>query len=230
VVYIPMADQWVLEAMNEDKANKYLMKEFFKQNADIIAGDSRLSPFFEDQLNDQPIRDEAYVEFSKAIGENSVPNCGMIVDEAQKLTQAAAAKTVIGRDGFPAVIDGKTFFAKDFTIWTGFSGNFCSQLCASSHGLREFKLPSGEEHRLRFVAPFSIQTGRTLLRHEDSPFLVKADADVSDEVLTNTMEHITEWMPRPMRNAAIICKLKGTAVGLKEFKIVHFDNLLIYCQ
>jgi hypothetical protein len=57
VVYIPMADRWVEEAMNEDKANKYLMKEFFKQNADIIAGDSRLSPFFEDQLNDQPTRE-----------------------------------------------------------------------------------------------------------------------------------------------------------------------------
>ena len=133
VVYIPKADLWVGRSRTEADARRYFMEKFFVQNADIIAESSDLAPFFADQLNDQPVSGDAYVKFAKALGSLSMFKCGMIVDEAQKLTQAAISRTVIGRDGFPELVEGKNFFASDFTIWTSYSDSFCSQLCASSH-------------------------------------------------------------------------------------------------
>ena len=47
-----------------------------------------------------------------------------------------------------------------------------SQLLASAHGLREFNLPSGEEHRLRFVQPWSPYDTSPLLENSESPFAV----------------------------------------------------------
>ena len=49
-----------------------------------------------------------------------------------------------------------------------------SQLLASAHGLREFNLPSGEDHRLRFVQPWSLSDTNTLLENSESPFFVPA--------------------------------------------------------
>jgi hypothetical protein len=54
------------------------------------------------------------------------------------------------------------------------SKNFVSQLVASAHSLREFKLPSGEDHRLRFVQPWSPSDTKTLLENDKSPFVVPA--------------------------------------------------------
>ena len=57
------------------------------------------------------------------------------------------------------------------------SKSFVSQLLASSHGLREFSLPSGEQHRLRFVQPWSPSVSVTLLKSTDSPFHVPNSKD-----------------------------------------------------
>jgi hypothetical protein len=80
----------------------------------------------------------------------------------QKLTMAAAVDS--NNRELP-----KKFFATDFTIRTGHSGSFCSQLCASACGIREFSLPSGEDQRLRFVLPFS-KASRDFLPDKKIPF------------------------------------------------------------
>jgi hypothetical protein len=129
-----MATDWVDNSETKQAAHRYFMKQFFIQNADIIAGDSGLSPFFADQLDDRPISANAYIEFAEAVGNGSVRKCGFIVDEAQTLV--AAAESGIGKDGYPIIDrDGfpvnKPFFKTDFTVWAGPSRHFCSQLCAN---------------------------------------------------------------------------------------------------
>jgi hypothetical protein len=49
-----------------------------------------------------------------------------------------------------------------------------SQLLASAHGLREFNLPSGEDHRLRWVHPWSLSDTKILLERPESPFFAPA--------------------------------------------------------
>ena len=231
VVYIPKADLWVESSESKADARRYFMEKFFVQNADIIAESSDLAPFFADQLNDEPVSGDAYVKFAEALRSRCMPKCGMIVDEAQKLIESASeqpqttrdGEVILKKDGSPLM---KIFFAADFTIWTSYSGSFCSQLCASSHGLREFTLPSGESHRLRFVTPFSPNTGRSLLQHEDSPFFVKPeDGDADGQTLTANMEAATGWMPRPMQQAAEECRKKGSKAGMDNFKFVRYAEM-----
>lgn len=50
------------------------------------------------------------------------------------------------------------------------SGNFNSILCGSAYGMREFRLPSGEEHRLRFIVPMKEHDITALMKKKDSPF------------------------------------------------------------
>lgn len=227
MVYIPKADLWVGRSRTEADAGIYFMEKFFDQNADIIAESSDLAPFFADQLNDEPVSGDAYVKFAEALRSRSMPKCGMIVDEAQKLIESASeqpqttrdGEVILKKDGSPLM---KNIFASDFTIWTSHSGSFCSQLCASSHGLREFTLPSGESHRLRFVTPFSPNTGRSLLQREDSPFFVKPeDGDADSQALAVNMEAATGWMPRPMQQAAEECRKSGSKAGMDNFKFDH---------
>jgi hypothetical protein len=65
------------------------------------------------------------------------------------------------------------------------SKSFVSQLLASAHGLREFSLPSGERHRLRYVQPWSLSDSATLLKSTDSPFHVANSKD-HKEILIST--------------------------------------------
>ena len=48
---------------------------------------------------------------------------------------------------------------------------------ASAHGQREFSLPSGERHRLRFVQPWSPSVTAALLKSTESPFHVPNSKD-----------------------------------------------------
>jgi hypothetical protein len=62
---------------------------------------------------------------------------------------------------------------------------FVSQLLASAHGLREFSLPSGERHRLRYIQPWNLNDCVTLLKSIDSPFHIVNSKD-HKEVMLNT--------------------------------------------
>ena len=124
VVYIPRCDEWEGASEMKKDAHAYFMRMFLEQNADLIVQDKSLLVFFKEQLDGKPADTENYCLFSRAVLRNRVPRCGFIADEVQKLTMAAAVDP--NNRELP-----KKFFATDFTIWTGPSGNFCSQLCAS---------------------------------------------------------------------------------------------------
>lgn len=166
VVYIPRSDQWEAGSDTVEEARSYFMTAFFGQNADIIAKDPLLFPFFKDQLVHGRAHHKNYFSFAESLMQDNARPCGFIADEVQKLTMAAYSTE-----------DRKLFFAKDFTIWTGPSGYFASQLCASVYGLREFDLPSGEASRLRFVLPFGEATAKALMRDFRSPFHVPHATD-----------------------------------------------------
>jgi len=77
---------------------------------------------------------------------------GLIVDEVQTITVAI-------RDGMPepattAPRVGAEYF-KQWHNWDNDNNVFVRMDIASSHGARELKLPSGEEHRLRVVQPWT---------------------------------------------------------------------------
>jgi len=65
------------------------------------------------------------------------------------------------------------------------SKHFVSQLLASAHGLREFNLPSGERHRLRYAQPWNPTDYVTLLKSIDSPFHVLNSKD-HKKIMINT--------------------------------------------
>ena len=77
------------------------------------------------------------------------------------------------------------FFCVSCTWLCRSSKSFVSQLLASAHGLREFSLPSGERHRLRYVQPWSPSDSATLLKSTDSPFHVPNSKD-HKEILIST--------------------------------------------
>lgn len=174
VSYIPMSQQWVEYSKTKDEANEYLMKTFYEQNADLIVNDSNLLPYFK-SFTTNPVAKfdpRSYTNFCQDVGKGLVRKCGFIADEIQTLTSEAFS------------VSSKSFFAKDFTIWTNFSGKLNSQLCASAYGLREFSLPSGERPRLRFIYPFPLASLKPLLKNTESPFhMVNATDGLLDKIV-----------------------------------------------
>jgi hypothetical protein len=154
VCYIPTADGWIRRAKTDELAAEYFMTRFFMQNADIIADDETLRPFFQEQLDGHPADPQQYLAFSDALESSRTKTpCGFIIDEVQRLTPV---RNIEGPDPSTGKIVVQpvaiwTPFKEDFTVWTGPSSYFRSLLCASVYGMREFELPSGEAHRLRFV-------------------------------------------------------------------------------
>jgi hypothetical protein len=137
------------------------METFFKQNADLIADDPRFHPFFSEQLRDEPVHPESFSRFAAAVLQKKVPPCGVIVDEQQKLTEAG--------------VRGQEFFKHETGTWTGLFRAFCRWDSASAHGLREFSLPSGENHRLLYLQPPTSDVALQLLNTPGSPYYVKED-------------------------------------------------------
>ena len=177
VAYIPMSQQWVGFSKTEDEAREYFMKTFLKQNADLIVNDPSLFPHFKSliepsEAGNRKFDPKSYVNFCQDVGKGVVRKCGFIADEVQTLTAEAFSDP------------SKGFFAKDFTIWTNFSGKLNSQLCASAYGLREFSLPSGEDPRLKFIHPFPLISVKPLLKNIESPFHMRnATDDLVDKIV-----------------------------------------------
>jgi hypothetical protein len=122
----------------------YFLKEFFRQNADVIADDRGL-------LSNEEFQAKQYYKLS----EHSLQDrrCGFLVDDIQVLTQAA--------------LSDKPFFDKDFTRWTGLSGCFSSIVC----GGRSFGHQGNDSFRIKHIQPFGKETAR-LTMNVDSPFFL----------------------------------------------------------
>lgn len=91
----------------------------------------------------------------------------VIVDEVNNITNTVAQMT----DSRVPSIAG-TYFLNDWSNWVNSNMCFVRMDIASSHGLRELKLPSGESDRLRFVGPWPLDVARAALSNRESPIYV----------------------------------------------------------
>ena len=82
-MYIPLAQMWVVDVTRSGLygGDSFFMKQFFKQNADLIADSDVLRPYFADQLQDKEIAVDAYSKFAQALESGEMPRCGVIVDD-----------------------------------------------------------------------------------------------------------------------------------------------------
>jgi hypothetical protein len=187
--YIPKAANWVNKSETEHQAQAYVMNQLFRQNADLIVGTHvEMEPHFLEQLRGEPAQAQSYKSLTDALEDRLIRPIALIADESHMLTKASLGE--------------KKFFASDFIVWTGPSYNFCSMLCASAHGLREFTLPSGEENRLRFVNPMRPEDAKILLLEPGSPFRHEGYAGADREALRAYVLKLTGSMPRDLSQFA----------------------------
>jgi hypothetical protein len=241
VLYVPSCTRAWTSAKTEDEARSYFMECFFEQNCDLILKDERLRPFFSEQFEGKGNVDpNNYVLLSQAIQEGNAPKCGFIVDEVQRLTEAAQK-------------EGKSFFLSDFTRWDDFSAWFPSMLGGSR--LNELMLPSGEEHRLRFIQPFSKPVTECLLTNDKSPFYisnqtesfirhvikslggmsqdlcdlkVRMDKRTGTDMWVNVDDQIRETLSNMVFRYYIDYYNKGNKTTIEKIRILHCMNNLLH--
>jgi hypothetical protein len=158
VEYIPLAGVWEAQSGDRQQAEYYFYLQMYRQNTDIIVATPALHPYFEELLQDRmpdTARRSHYLELMSAVEEKEVPVLGYLIDEAERLTQAAEA-----------TVNAKPWFKLDFTIWTSLSKFLRSQII----GLNEFDVASGEEKRVRYIKPLSEADVQALLVDPVSPF------------------------------------------------------------
>jgi hypothetical protein len=178
VVYIPSSKVWVSAARRGD-GDAFFVETFWCQNADLIAASEPLHAIFEAVLQDRvcPEQDQEwrvlttplFKKLLEAVKRGKVAGLGVISDEVQCITEA-----VVG-DGpmLSAPLQlAAAYFASSWHDWDNAQRVFARMSIASSHGARELKLPSGEDHRLRFVHPLPPELAATLQTNESSPAFV----------------------------------------------------------
>lgn len=197
VSYIPLAQTWV-SASEGSSPKTVFMQTFFAQNADLIVDNPQFHPFFSDQLQDQPVLPGAFANFAKALEASLLPPCGAIVDEQQKLTDAGNM--------------GHEFFKNETGTWTGLFSALRRWDSASAHGLREFRLASGEDHRLVFLNPIADEDALLLLQTRGSPYYV------ADKLSGDEMKKLIVHLGAVLRPLALV--VKGIRNGMAQAELV----------
>jgi hypothetical protein len=195
VCYIPLAQTWVSASKGSDPETVF-METFFAQNADLIADNPQFHLFFSDQLQDQPVLPGAFAKFAKALAAGLLPPCGAIVDEQQKLTVAGH--------------QGQAFFANETGTWTGLYAAFRRWDSASAHGLREFTLASGEDHRLVFLNPIAEEDALLLLQKHGCPYYI------ADKLSVDEMKKLVADLGAVLRPLAQVVKSMRNGMAQAE--------------
>lgn len=170
VVYIPNAADWTSKVMQGlPHGDLYLLKQFMQQNADIILANDNLRGVFLPVMRGEVPLSSDTMEQLAAVSNLSTPKVGVIIDEVQHIT--------FDVESMPTSPSG-VYFRKSWYHWsTAATSAFVRMDIASSHGLREFNLPPGEQGRLRFVTPWPEPDAQAFLSHPSSPgFLANTKA------------------------------------------------------
>ena len=172
-VYIPEPKNWVTAA-ESGKCDEFLLEQFFLQNLDLIAAEPALRIVFKNRFRGDPIGIDVMAAFREFLTIRPGPVVAVIVDEVQWISRAIELAT-----SQPTLkhITASDYFSRDWASWSNNNRCFVRMDIASSHGLREFNLPDGEDWRLRFVRPWSLDTAAVALAHNASPaFVVQTNA------------------------------------------------------
>lgn len=180
VAYLMSAAGWVTAA-RAGRGDEYLLKKFWEQNADLIAASEPLREVFEGPLRDDEVgfSEATMTKLREGIKAGRLPAAGVIIDVAHHVTLAVAAgDKPVAHSGSRVA---SAYFKKFWPDWTADAAVFACMSIASSYGVRDFRLPSGEQHRLRILEPLPASIVKTLQESEASPAYV-ADATVRAHV------------------------------------------------
>jgi hypothetical protein len=159
-VYISAASDWVKAAM-KGNGDGFLLERLLLQNVDLIAENPILREVLAPALvlERKAVRDmradaagSITTHLQAALTFSSSLHVGLIVDEVQTISVA------IGSGKHEKDATARREVADYFLQWHNWdNGNRCfvRMDIASSHGLRDLYLPSGEQHRLRIVSPWT---------------------------------------------------------------------------
>ena len=183
VVYLSRTETWVLAAQRGE-GDGHLLSEFWEQNADLIAASEPLRAVFAAALRDEAGAFTSHViDALRRTARRHQLGIGIILDEVQHITAAVLNLNA------PAVTQGErtagSYFRNSWHDWMNGNSAFARMSIASAHGERDYKLPSGEDHRLRIVEPLIDGQREALLSHPDSPAFV-SDPDVRKRIVLYT--------------------------------------------
>jgi hypothetical protein len=132
VAYVPRAQDWV-KAAQRGSGDAFLLETFWRQNADIIAASEALRPVFQAAMEDraEPFTAAAMEALRQAVAAPGGPGAGIIVDEAQAITQVVAALSL--PSPIAEVQRAGHYFSPRWHDWNNEQGVFARMSIASSH-------------------------------------------------------------------------------------------------
>ena len=180
VVYLGEMETWV-QAAQRGGGDAFLLEIFWKQNADLIAASPLLRDVFAAALRDDTgaFTPDTMAEL-RAAAELTQVGVGVILDEVQHITAAVQRSTVSGST--PDERTAGAYFRLNWHDWMNRNTFFARMSIASAHGERDYKLPSGEEHRVHIVEPLTDRQRVALLSHPASPAFVR-DAAARERIV-----------------------------------------------
>jgi len=171
VVYVSDAREWVTAA-RAGRGDEFLLERFFKQNADKIAATPALRSVFSARLRGAPVQAAMMAELREVLTCRPGPVIAVIVDEVQNITDVIA-KASQTQNPIASLQAAAAYFHDGWSNWNNANRCFVRMDIASSHGTREFNLPSGDENRLRFVHPWPLEVARAALSEKQSPVFLR---------------------------------------------------------
>ena len=171
--YISSASEWVAAA-KKGNGDSFLLERLLRQNADLVAAQPALREALAPALvldpkavgeMDADAADSIMGALRTALVSNPSLKIGLIVDEVQMITNVKLAALT---EPIPVNFVANSYFLQWYN-WDNHNRVFTRMDIASSHGARELKLPSGEEHRLRIIKPWSAELVAALTTGEGSP-------------------------------------------------------------
>jgi hypothetical protein len=180
VVYLSRTESWIQDAQR-DNGDAFLLSALWIQNADLIAASEPLRSVFAGALRDDAgaLTHQVMSELRRAVQRHRL-GMGVIIDEVQHIT-AAVIRSGTSNSSTPAFTAG-SYFRHNWHDWMSDNDVFARMSIASEHGERDYRLPSGEEHRVRVVEPLSDGQRDALQSHPASPAYVR-DADVRQRIV-----------------------------------------------
>ena len=180
VVYLSRTETWV-QAAQRGKGDAFLLSAFWEQNADLIAASEPLRTVFAAMLRDKAdALTSDVMDVLRRTARRYPLGIGVILDEVQHVTNSVN----LGATASASEAERATafYFRNNWHDWMNDNSVFVRMSIASAHGERDFKLPNGEEHRLRIVEPLTDGQREALQSQLSSPAYV-SDPDARKRIV-----------------------------------------------
>lgn len=165
-VYIASAVSWVRSIRTtSQEGDAFLLDAFMQQNADLILSSEHFRPLFLPVFLGDAELSSPLLDQLGHVTRVGAPAIGIIVDEVQNITDEVAK----------AHSHAAEYFRLTWHSWAAaVTAPFVRMDIASAHGVREFSLASGEQHRLRYVTPWTDTARDVFLSNPVSPGYMSA--------------------------------------------------------